>query len=85
MITSFFITVTSSALSLLVLVLPVSSIPSWITDAIVSVSYYVNQMTYILPISTMFTVLAFVIAYEGIMWGWQAGLWIFKKLPFIGK
>lgn len=69
----------------LALVLPVGSLPVGIANALAQVGYALNDFTYILPVSDIFTALGIVIGYEGIIWGYHALLWFWKKLPFIGK
>ncbi len=66
-------------------ILPDTALSTDIVSALNSVGYAINAFSYILPVSAIFNALLIVIGYEGIMWLYHATLWIWKKLPFIGK
>jgi len=85
MILTFLINFASVAINGMANLLPVGGLPTWIGSALVAVASGLNAWSYLFPVNTILTVLTFVVLYETLVWGWHGVLWLWKKLPFIGK
>lgn len=86
MISSFFISAGSLFFGLLIAALPESTaLPSGITSAFSTVVEAINGLSYLIPVSSLFTALGIVVAYEAAVWLFFAGMWIWKRIPFIGR
>ncbi len=86
MISSFFIAIGAFIFTLLQAITPAStSLPSGITSALTYVGVAVNSVSFIIPVDSLFTALGIVIGYEGIMWLFHGTLWVWKKIPIIGR
>lgn len=66
-------------------ILPIGTLPSQFSDALNTVVYAVNGLSYLLPIGDIVTCLKIVVAYELIVWGYYGVLWLWKRVPFIGR
>jgi len=86
MITTFIILIGNTIFDLLLNVLPTSTaLPQSLTDAINYISYSLNQVSYLIPVGHLFVALVIVLGFEAVMWGFFAFLWIWKRIPFLGK
>jgi len=86
MITSFFISVVAWFLSLMIAVLPVSSgLPVDLQSSLESIAASVNSFNFLFPVSTLFDVVGFTLAFEVLWWTFWGIFWLYKRLPFIGK
>jgi len=85
MIASFFISLGATFLGLITGVLPESNLPTEVTTALESVASALNSFSFLIPVTAIFSVVTFVLTFE-IMWFAFWGLvWVYKRLPFIGK
>lgn len=86
MISTFFLSLGTSILTLIIGYLPVSTgLPTDLTTTLVSLAGYINSFSFLFPVNTLFTVVVFVLTFETIWWGFFGLLWLWKRLPFIGK
>jgi len=80
MITGFFISLITTIAVFFLSLLPVIAIPSGWTDAVTLVWGYVNAMSFLLPISTLLTILGLVVAIEVAVFVWHFSLKIYHML-----
>jgi len=71
MITGFFLSMFLSLLSFFVGLLPVVAFPSSITSAVQTIWYYINAMSFLLPVSTLLTVLLLAMSFHGAILLWR--------------
>lgn len=71
MITGFFLSVGLAVLQFFVGLLPVSAFPSSITAAIQTVWYYINAVSFLLPVDTLLTVLGLAMLFHGTLLTWR--------------
>jgi len=85
MILTFLLTAASFWLGLILQVLPVGGLPD---SAIAGVLYFwsaINAFSYIFPVGTFLSVLVILWILDNIMLGFRIIMWVFHKIPFIGK
>ena len=80
MITGFFLSITVSFVGFLIGLLPYGEISTNFTSAINYVVGVLNTFNYLLPISTLFTVLGLVVAFDIALWFWQFSKWITRLI-----
>jgi len=86
MISTFFIAIGGFVFTALATVLPASEgLPSGIQSALELVASSLNAIGYILPISALFTALGIIVSYEAAIWIYHGILWVWKKIPIIGR
>lgn len=83
MITGFILTVVSNFLLGLFILLPEGHLPSDLTDSIGYFWAIFNSFSYIIPVSTVLTVLALVLSFELVLLLWSMVHWIIRKIPGI--
>jgi len=86
MISSFFISIGSSILTLIIGVLPTSSgLSSEITNSLISLSGYINAVSYLFPVGALLSAVSFIVSFEVIWFIFWGSIWVWKRIPFIGK
>jgi len=86
MISSFFITVGASLLAFAVSALPLAtSLPTAISDSLADVGSSINAVSYLIPVGSLFGALFIVVGYEAVIWLFHAFMWVWKRIPFIGR
>jgi len=80
MITGFFISLLTTVVLFFVGLLPVLAIPSGWTDAITLIWGYVNAMSFLLPISTLLTILGLVVSIEIAVFVWHFSLKLYHMI-----
>jgi len=85
MISSFFISLGTALLSGLVAVLPTASLPAAVLSAIETIGTSLNAFSFIVPVATIFAVFSFVLGFEILWFAFWGFVWIWKRLPIIGK
>jgi len=76
MITSFFLQVAFAFVSWVVGLLPVVAVPSDVLDSFNAVWGYVNEFSFLFPVSSLVAVLGIVMVYYIAILAWDIGLWI---------
>lgn len=71
MITGFFLQIFYILVAFFVNLLPTTAFPSGITNAITTVWYYVNSMSFLLPVSTLLQVLVLAMIFHGAILLWR--------------
>jgi len=85
MITTFFLTIATGVLNLIISIFPTSEgLPVEVTNAVTQFGGYVGILGAILPIGTLATVLGLIIAVELGIFGFKGFKWIFSHVPFVG-
>lgn len=86
MIISFLLTAADGFFSWILGILPDSEgLPEGISDAFELIFAALNAMSFIIPVSSLFTAITIVVSYELVMWAFFAFLWVWKRIPFLGK
>jgi len=86
MITSGLIYIASLTLSLILAIFPESTgLPTEFTDAITTISGYVGILDPLVPITTLATAVGIVLLYEATIFGFRGLVWIYARIPFLGK
>ena len=86
MIITFLLQVAYTFINTLLRVLPNSSgLPSGMHDALTYIIGGINSFSYIIPVAALFAALGTVVLYEAGVWGFHAVMWVWKRLPFIGR
>lgn len=86
MISTFFITLGSSILGALVATLPTASeLPTGVSDSLSFVASAINAFAYIFPVSQLFSAVGVVLAFELIWWSFFGFIWIWKRIPILGR
>jgi len=85
MIVTFLLTVAYGAYSLLLTLLPTGHIPSAISTSITTIVSYMYKFNGLLPIDTLFTVLALFVTVEVAFLGARVIVWVWARIPFIGS
>jgi len=80
MIIGFFINILSSILAFFINLLPILNIPAEWTTAITLIWGYINAMSFLLPITTLLTILGIVLTIEVVIFVWHFGLKIYHML-----
>lgn len=62
-----------------------TGLPEGVESAFDTVFSAMNSISYIFPVDTAFTVVGIVIGYELIIWSFFAFMWVWKRIPFLGK
>jgi len=83
MITGFFISVFASILSFVVGFLPTIAFPTEITAAVLYIWSFVNLFSMVIPVQTILTVMLLMFSYYGIIFLWDAGHWLIRRIPFL--
>ncbi len=85
MILTFLILILTSTLTFIFSFLPVSSLPTGVSDSLNYISSALNQVTYLIPVDSLFTAIGIVVIYEASIWAFFGLMWIWKRIPFIGR
>jgi len=86
MISAFFISLGAFLFSVFGSVLPASEgLPASVSSALEFVGTSVNGISYLIPVGALFGALAMVIGYEAVIWIFHGILWVWKKIPIIGR
>jgi len=86
MITSAFLYLASVTLGLILAVFPASTgLPAEFSTAISTLSGYVGILDPLVPITTLANALAIVLLYEATIFAFRGLVWVYGKIPFIGK
>jgi len=81
MISTFFLTIFYSLVSLLVGFLPSGVLPSQITSAFAYFIGIANSFSYVIPMDTLLQVVVLALAYDGVLFIWWFINWIIRKIP----
>lgn len=73
--------ITYGVLAVTILLLPDVSASSDVTSAITSAVQYVGNWNTILPLGTIFSVLAAILAIEVIIAGYKLVMWVIRRFP----
>lgn len=85
MITTGFVYLGATILSLIVAILPTSTgFPAELSSAFVTMGGYVQILDTILPVSTLATVLGILISVDLAIFGFKTFKWLISHLPFVG-
>jgi len=71
MITGFLLSIMYGFLSFMVGLLPTTSLPTGITDAITLIWGYINAWSYIFPVGTLLSALGIAFAFHGALLLWR--------------
>lgn len=71
MITGFFLSMGLALLSFFVGLLPVVVFPAAITSAVQTIWYYINSVSFLLPVGTLLTVLVLAMSFHGAILLWR--------------
>jgi len=75
-----------AALTGIVSLLPVSTgLPAGISDAFLYIINAINSMSFIIPVGALFTALGIMVAFEFGLWTFFGLLWVWRRLPFVGR
>jgi len=86
MITSFFISIGSYLFSGLGSLLPTSEgLPTGVSDALIYVGEAINSISYLFPVTAIFGAVLIVATYQAAIWIFYGVLWVWSKIPIIGK
>lgn len=86
MIISFLLQSAYGFFSFLIGVLPDSTgLPQGLQDAFTLVFGAIQTVSYLIPVDSLFTALGIVVAYEVALWLFFGFLWVWKRIPFIGR
>jgi len=86
MIFSAFLYVATFILGLVLAVFPASSgLPTEYSTAIASLTGYVGMFDPIVPIATLAQAVGIVLFFEATIFAFRGTMWIYHKIPFIGK
>lgn len=80
MITGFLLSILVAFVTFLIQLLPVGGLPSGVTDAITYIAGVMNTFNFILPISTLFTILTFGLSFQFVIWLWEFSMWIMRMV-----
>lgn len=72
-----FVYVVTSPLRLL----PNASLPADLTAAITAINGYITALNPVLPISTILTVVGFVLSIEAFIFTYKVIMWVLKRFP----
>jgi len=70
---------------LLLSVLPAGQLPVAATNAILYFWSAINAFSYIFPVSTFLSVMLIAWLIDNTMLGFHLLMWLYKRIPFIGK
>lgn len=86
MISSFFISLGAGILGLVIGVLPLSEgLPADIESTLISIASYINVFSYIFPVGSLFSAVTVVLAFELLWWAFWGVMWIWKRIPILGR
>jgi len=86
MITSFFISVGGLLITALAAILPASSgLPGAVVAAFTAIGAAVNNVSFLIPVGALFAAVAIVAGYEAVIWLWHGALWVWRRIPIIGR
>jgi len=82
MITTFFLLLGYQFLNFLVGLLPVSAgVPTEWVEGVNTVWGYINSFSFIVPVSTLLSVLTLALIFHGSIFAYHALMWIIRKIP----
>jgi len=86
MIITALISLASVIIGLVISVFPTSTgLPTEVTAAITTLSGYVGILDPLVPISTLAQALSVILLYELTIFTFRGTLWVYSKIPFLGK
>jgi len=86
MIISGFIYLATLVIGLILAVFPVSNgLPIEFTNAISTLTGYVGILDPLVPIATLAQAVAIILLYEAVIFTFRGTVWIYQRIPFIGK
>jgi len=86
MITSAFIYLATTILSLILAVFPSSTgLPTEFTSAITTLTGYVGILDPLVPIATLSQAVGIILLYEAVIFTFRGTVWTYQRIPFIGK
>lgn len=83
MITTFILQILYGLLSGILSIFPDASLypfPSDIQTILTYISYQISQWTFVLPISTLMTIIVYVFLIEFTLWLFHAAIWIYRHI-----
>jgi len=80
MIIAFFIKLITAIVTFFISLLPTIAMPADWTNAITLIWGYVNAMSFLLPVSTLLTILTLVMTIEIVVFIWHFGLKIYHMV-----
>jgi hypothetical protein len=86
MISTFFIAIGAGLLALAGAIFPLSTgLDPNISSALISLAGFVNAFSYIFPVTTLFLAVGVILGFESLWWFFWGLIWVWKRIPFIGK
>jgi len=71
MITGFFLNVFYAVINFFVGLLPITVFPAEVSSAIAGAWYYINALSFLLPVGTILTVLLLAFTFHAAIWLWR--------------
>lgn len=62
-----------------------TGLPEGFSSAVIYMFSAINSFSYIIPVGALFNAMIIVALYEGVVWTFFGILWVWKRIPFIGK
>jgi len=81
MISTFFLSIFSSFVNLLVGLLPTGNLPANMSTAFAYFIGVANTFNYVFPLATLLEALAVVLIFDGAVMLWHFVNWIIRKIP----
>lgn len=86
MIIDTIIYIVASLLSIILAIFPTSAgLPAEFSSALTTLSGYVGILDPLVPIATLAQCLSIILLYEATLIAFKATVWLYHKVPFIGK
>lgn len=80
MITGFFLQIFYALITFLIGLLPTLALPSGFTDALTLAMSYVNQFTFLFPVSSLLAVVSLALTFHAAILAFDFTLWIIHTL-----
>lgn len=86
MILSFILEGAYHIFSWLIAALPDSTgLPEGFSNALIYIFSAVNSFSFLIPVDALFNSMIIVALYEGVIWTFFGILWVWKRIPWLGK
>lgn len=85
MIPTFFLTIAYNAYSFAISLLPTGTISASITTSLTTLVSYMYKFNAVLPIDTLFSVLASLVVFEIAVLVFRLIVWVWARIPFVGS
>lgn len=86
MIGSFILEGAYQFFSWIISALPDSTgLPEGFSAALTYIFSAINAFSFIIPVDALFNSMIIVALYEGVVWTFFGILWVWKRVPFLGK